>query len=269
MKIENVVNLTSLKKAAQSFKDSKPFDHCIVEDFFLKDISNLLEKEFPDYEDELWQEYSNELEEKKLTNNWNHFKPLTYKILCVLNSEFFCKILSEIMGINPLYSDQGLNGGGWHIHKSGGKLNPHLDYSLHPKLELQRKLNLIIYLNSSWQKDWGGELGLWAKSDSGNAPGKLIKIIKPVFNRAIIFDTTQNSWHSILGKLSLPKGQCRKSLALYYLTDPQTGIDKRGKALFAPTEEQKGDKSIEDLIKKRSLISGASSVYKKKRPNKK
>jgi Rps23 Pro-64 3,4-dihydroxylase Tpa1-like proline 4-hydroxylase len=263
MIIENTINLALLKKASKSFKNSDPFDHCVVKNFFLKDFSYLLEKEFPDYEDKLWQEYSNELEEKKLTNNWNHFKPLTYKILCALNSDFFCKILSEITGISPLYSDYGLNGGGWHIHKSGGKLNPHLDYSLHPKLGLQRKLNLIIYLNSSWKENWGGELGLWSKSDSENGPGKLRKVIKPFFNTAIIFDTTQNSWHGILGKLNLPKEQYRKSLALYYLTDPPVGVDKRGKALFAPTDEQKGDKNIEELIKKRSSISGASSVYKK------
>ena len=261
--LSEIINIDSIKKSFKSYKGSKPFDHCVVENFFLKDFSFLLENEFPDYEEKIWQEYSNDLEEKKLTNNWNHFKPITYQILSKLNSDYFCNFLSELTGVDPLYSDDGLNGGGWHIHKSGGKLNPHLDYSLHPKLGLQRKLNIIIYLNSSWRQGWGGELGFWAKDEKENSPGKLVKIIKPIFNSAVIFDTTQNSWHGILGKLDFPSGQYRKSLALYYLTNPPIGIDKRGKALFAPTEDQKGNKNIEKLIKKRSSISDASTVYKK------
>ena len=76
-----------------------------------------------------------------------------------------------MFGSDVLISDPGLNGGGWHIHKQGGKLNTHLDYSLHPKLVLQRKINIIIYLNSCWKKNWGGNLGLWGNGSS-KFPGK-------------------------------------------------------------------------------------------------
>ena len=65
-------------------------------------------------------------------------------------------------------------------------LNPHLDYSLHPKLYLQRKLNIIIYISKLWKENWGGGLGL---ENDNNQPGKLEKTIIPKFNRAIIFDT--------------------------------------------------------------------------------
>ena len=37
----------------------------------------------------------------------------------------------------------------------------------------------------------------------------------------------------------------------------------RGKALFAPTDDQAGDKEVEDLIKKRADTKSASEVYKK------
>jgi hypothetical protein len=47
-----------------------------------------------------------------------------------------------------LYPDPGLHGGGWHMHGAGGNLNPHLDYSIHPKSGLMRKLNIIIYLSN-------------------------------------------------------------------------------------------------------------------------
>lgn len=263
MNLDNFINLESLESSFKQYKGSTPFDHCTVKNFFLNDIPYLLEKEIPDYDADIWQEYSNDLEEKKLTNNWNHFHPLTYKVISLLNSEYFCKILSNYSGITPLKSDDGLNGGGWHIHKAGGKLNPHLDYSVHPKLGLQRKLNLIIYLNSAWKKNWGGELGFWSQKKNEKSPDKLIKTIEPLFNSAIIFDTSQDSWHGISSELNFPRGQFRKSIALYYLTEPNDKTEKRGKALFAPTEEQKGDREIEELIRKRSSISQASEVYKK------
>ena len=52
-------------------------------------------------------------------------------------------------------------------------------------------------------------------------------------------------------------------MAIYYLTDPPRNVDERAKALFAPTDDQKGDKSIEELIKKRADVKSASDVYKK------
>ena len=262
--IRDYINIEELKIAFRKFKNADPFDHCVIENFFLKDIALKLENEFPDYEDKMWQGYNNPLEVKKLTNIWNHFKPLTYKIVSEMNSIEFSTLISELAGIKPLYSDDGLNGGGLHIHKSGGRLNPHLDYSIHPKLGLQRKLNIIIYLNSVWNKDWGGDLGLWDTDPNHNSPGKIVKRIKPIFNSAVIFDTTQNSWHGMVGDINSPPGQYRKSLALYYLTDPPENSEKRGKALFSPTEEQKGNKEIEELIKKRSSEVFASSVYQKK-----
>lgn len=168
-----------------------------------------------------------------------------------------------LFGENKLYCDSGLNGGGWHIHSRGGKLNTHLDYSLHPKLGLQRKLNIIVYLNSEWQSEWGGHLGLW-DNKSADEPGDLIKEIEPKFNRAAIFDTTFNSWHGLPKPLNCPECQFRKSLAVYYLTKPPIDVDNRGKALFTPTAEQQNDKEVLELIKKRSSVVTASSVYSNK-----
>ena len=128
---------------------------------------------------------------------------------------------------------------------------------------LQRKLNVIVYLNSQWEDDWGGELGFWSQNNEKKGPGNLVKSIKPLFNRAVIFDTSQNSWHGIIGSLKLPNEQYRRSLALYYLTEASSTSAKRGKALFAPTKDQIGDKNIEELIKKRSSVSEASTVYQK------
>lgn len=255
------INLKNLKKSLQEYSKEGPFDHCVIDDFFKREIALKLESEFPNYDSEIWQKYDNAIEIKKLNNVWNHFPKNTYQIFDYLNSKEFVKYLEKnIFNGNKLYSDMGLNGGGWHIHRSGGKLNTHLDYSIHPKLGLQRKFNLIIYLNSNWSKKWGGSLGLW-DNKSSQKPGKLIKSITPKFNRAVIFDTTQNSWHGLPKAIKSPKNEFRKSIAVYYLCKPDPIISKRGKALFAPSESQKDDKEVLELIRKRSLVDEAKKVY--------
>ena len=85
----------------------------------------------------------------------------------------------------------------------------------------------------------------------------------PAFNRAVFFDTTQDSWHGLCREVTTPEGICRKSMAAYFLTHPPQGVDTRSKALFAPTKDQEDDQDVLDLIEKRSQLNAASSVYKK------
>ena len=190
-----MINIKKLHKASIKWKNAKPFPHVIIDNFFDIKVATQLELEFPDFCDKIWDNYDNAIESKKTCNNWKAFPSLTYQTFEYLNSfEFVDKISKIFFGLPILKPDFGLHGGGWHIHKRGGKLNTHLDYSIHPKLKLQRKLNLIVYLNKNWKKNWGGKLGMW-ENQSPKSPGKLYKEIIPKFNRAIIFDTTQNSWH--------------------------------------------------------------------------
>tara|TARA_B110000003_G_C16524375_1_gene486303 strand:- start:269 stop:1045 length:777 start_codon:yes stop_codon:yes gene_type:complete len=255
-----MINEKSLLKALSVYGESGPFDHCVIDNFFNKKIALELENEFPKFNSKVWHYYNNAIEVKKVCNTWNAFPPATYKAFNYLNSDAFLTTLRSVIFKNKkLFADIGLNGGGWHIHKQGGKLNTHLDYSLHPKLGLQRKLNLIVYLNSNWKKEWDGNLGLWS-NESDKKPGSLVKQIEPKFNRAILFDTTQNSWHGLPTALKCPKNEFRKSIAVYYLCEPPKNINKRGRALFAPTDNQANDQAVIDLIKKRSDLKTASSI---------
>lgn len=255
-----MMNISLIHNGQSSFRQAYPFNHYILDNFFPPDLAQGLESEFPFYDSPQWHLYKNSIEDKKTLNDWNQFGPLTYKCFTYLCSKTFVDALSELCGVQ-LFPDIGLHGGGWHIHGNGGNLNPHLDYSIHPKLKLQRKINLIIYLDSNLKKEHGGQLGLWSHDDKSNQPNELIKEVDPVFNRAIIFDTTQNSWHGMSKQLTTPEHIYRKSLAIYYLCHPTEGADPRMKALFAPREEQKNDQSVKELIEKRSQINSAATVY--------
>lgn len=259
------LNWESIEKQITGFGKKPPFDYVVIDDFFTKDFAKKLSNEFPAYESKIWQGYDNPIEVKKLCNNWNLFPADTYSAFIYFNSQEWLNYLSsKLTGGRKLFSDSGLSGGGWHTHRRGGKLNTHLDYSLHPKLGLQRKLNIIIYMNPNWKKEWGGALGLWG-NESAEKPGDLIASVWNKFNRAVIFDTTQNSWHGLPEPLVCPADEARQSLAAYFLCEAPEGVDKRGKALFAPTKEQENDTEILELIKKRSNVETSASVYEKKK----
>ena len=260
-----MINFDEVSKALKQFKGAFPFDHCVVDNFFEYDFANTLSNEFLDYQSEKWYHYQNPIEDKKALNDWNSFPENTYNTFFKLQSDDFLSLLSEAIG-KKLYVDHGLHGGGWHIHGSGGNLNPHLDYSIHPKVKLQRKLNIIIYLSKELEpKIHGGHLGLWTHNPSTNQPDRLAKEVEPIFNRAIIFDTTQNSWHGMSQPLTQPEGIYRKSLAIYYLCEPGPSAPNNSRALFAPRENQLNNEEIQRIIKLRMSADTSHQVYKVKK----
>ena len=103
-------------------------------------------------------------------------------------------------------------GGGLNISEKGGALGTHIDGNYNDQTGLTRRLNAIIYLTNDWKKKYGGTLGLY------NSNGKkLIKSIEPKFNRLIIFNTNDYSYHGIPDKINYPKTNPRKSIIPFFL----------------------------------------------------
>jgi len=236
------------------FVSASPFNHVIIDNFWEDSVAQQLVAEIPDHDSIDWTvHYQNALEDKKACNHWDRFPATTYRAFTYLNSPEFVKIIEQIVGHDGVLTDIGLHGGGWHSHHKGGKLNVHLDYSIHPKLKLQRHYNLIIYMTPDWNKKWNGGLELWSHNLETNQPKELIDTVENRFNRAVLFDTTQNAWHGLPENLTCPDGVYRKSMAVYYLTQPKDGADQRRRALFVPHGDQAQDPTILELIKKRTI----------------
>jgi 2OG-Fe(II) oxygenase superfamily len=228
----------------------KPFSHVVIDNFFLPEVADKLSSEFPDYNRKDNVEYKSAIEDKKASNRWDMFPATTYRAF-----DYFGSVLTEHfrMMVNnyDLRFDYGLHGGGWHMHGRGGNNNLHLDYNLHPKLPgWQRKLNIIVYLTPEWDASWNGGLEIWSGVE--NSPLNFEKYVDNRYNRAIIFDTTQNSWHGLPEKITCPEGVVRKSLAGYYLIPAPANTEERYRALFAPRKDQMGDTTVADLIAKRA-----------------
>jgi hypothetical protein len=92
-----------------------------------------------------------------------------------------------------------------------------------------------------WQEEWGGDLTLMeATLMEGLKPGKVpedkeqIVKIAPMFNRAVLFRTSDISWHGMPDPVLCPEGQARKSLAIYYMSEARPEATPRFKAMFRP-----------------------------------
>jgi len=241
----------------QDFLNSNPFNHVVIDNFWLPEVADKLYKEFPKYDDErIWNaHYNNAIENKKACNHWDKFPSTTYTAFNFLGNDWFQNKIRFVANKDDLYMDFGLHGGGWHAHTTGGNLNMHLDYNIHPKLGMQRKLNIIIYLVKDWDISYGGGLELWTHNDETNRPKNHAKTIDLKFNRAVLFDTTQNSWHGLPYPLKCPEGKVRQSMAAYYLGNAPANSEVRPRALFAPRQDQIGNAEIEELIRNRSSLS--------------
>lgn len=258
-----MINQFDYDKLSKEFQEAKPFRHCIIDNFFEDTTAIDLSNEFPDYNDpNIWSVYRNAIENKKLTPHWDLFPAKTYQAFTLMNKPEFVEKIKLITGISNLVADYGMHGGGWHMHNCGGKLNMHKDYSIHPKLGMERRINVIIYMTPNWQEEWNGGLEFWSHDAEKNLPKESITKVHNKFNRAVLFDTADNSWHGLPTEIVCPEGVYRKSLAIYYISEPRTGVDGHDRAYFAPTAEQVGDQQVLDLIKKRSSSKTSAQVYR-------
>ena len=259
MNTKSFIKIEKFKKALNKFSSTKPFPYVIIDNFLNLNLAKKIVKNFPHHTNKKLWSYRNYCEIKKATDNWNMFPPEAYQLLSVLNSNDFLEIIRKKIKLKNLYPDYGLNGGGFHIMGEKGKLNPHLDYIIHPKLNLMRKFNLIVFFNLKWKPSNGGELCLYDKNSSNKKlPGKLVKKIEPKFNRAVLFDTSLSSWHGV----NEVRNMVRKSMAVYYLIDKKSKTEKRYKVLYSPLKDQMKDNKVKKFIKMRANPKYAFKVAK-------
>lgn len=206
---------------AAAYAAADPFPHVVVDDFIAPLTVDEVLAAFPaikrqesQYGDELKMEDGSYAQrEKRWLSSPIAVPPVIRRLYWELNSADFLRCLSVLTGIADLIPDPHLFGGGVHETRPPGYLNVHADFNKHPWFRLDRRLNLLIYLNPGWQDDWEGHLELWARDLSA-----CVKRVAPLAGRCVIFSTTRDSFHGHPKPLACPEGVTRKSLALYYYT---------------------------------------------------
>lgn len=248
-----MINIIDTFELKNQFLNAFPFNHIVIDNFFTDDIAQSIAESFPSHSDDVWTvSYNNPVENKKACSHWDKFPASVYSALYYLCSSDFISILSRLTGNGFIFADYGLHGGGMHSHNRGGKLNIHKDYSIHPKLNYERNYNLIVYMTPDWNSEWGGGLEFWSHDEETNSPKECITKIENKFNRAVLFDTSQNSWHGLPQELTCPENKARRSLACYYLTSLHKDNEMRRRATFVPYGEQKNNPEIVEFCKARS-----------------
>lgn len=198
----------------QVYRNAEPYPHLVLDNFFDPVLIDLILDEFPKPNQIKWQQFDNEREIKLASASEASFGPVTRLLLYHLNSITFLEFLSEVTGIPNLIPDPSFNGGGLHQIMPGGKLGIHADFNKHGDYQLDRRLNLLLYLNKDWQDEWGGHLELWDRDMTSCQ-----KKVAPVINRVMIFGTTDYTYHGHPDPLRCPQDRTRKSLALYYFSN--------------------------------------------------
>ena len=160
-------NLISEEKK-NDYLNANPFPSIILDDFFNVTFLNKVLEEFPDLSKiDSSQNYKNKNEVKYTNNTYKIFPNTIKQLFDFMNSNSFLEFLQKITSIEEkLISDKDLNGGGLHEIKTGGKLKVHTDFNRHPTLDLDRRINILIYLNKNWDKNYGGDLEFWNQNMS-------------------------------------------------------------------------------------------------------
>ena len=234
------LNHLQLQKLAlehyEQYLSAAPFPHIVLDGVFPEEALDLVLREFPQPQSAAWKKYKN-YQEKKL--EIQNEEKLTDNILLMLyqfNSAPFLRFLERLTGIDHLLPDPYFFGWGLHLIMPGGKLGIHADFSRHRYLPLERRVNVLVYLNKDWQEEYGGHLELWNEDMT-----QCVQRILPAYNRMVIFTITDWAFHGHPEPLTCPIGLSRKSIALYYYTvgRPQGELIKGKKStLFMPRPDE-------------------------------
>lgn len=191
------------------FRAASPYPHIVINDFVMPEAREAL-CAFPDPDWPYWSRFGDAYQRNKRVCADIAVMPGAFAdLIAECGQPAFLRLLEAITGETKLLADPYLDGGGLHCSGPGGILEPHTDFHLYQRLDLFRRLNLLIYLNADWSPDDGGELEFYRKGER-----EPLVSVGPVFGRAVIFKTDDATVHGFTNPVA-PDRQ-RQSVALYY-----------------------------------------------------
>lgn len=211
----SIQDLHELGKAKhEEYASGHPFPNIYFDNFFNEKMLEMVLAEFPDMQKKPDLQFNDPNQIKLASKGEYRFGEVTKAFAYFLNSQGFLEFLTNLTGIKSLISDPYFDGAGCHQIMPGGLLRIHADFNKDKRTNLDRRLNVLVYLNKDWDENWGGHFELWDKEMK-----TCEKRILPVFNRMAIFSTTTYSYHGHPDPLRCPADRSRKSFALYYYTN--------------------------------------------------
>lgn len=227
-------------KYAESYQSAGPYNHICIDNFLpeevlagvLKDLDELPQSE---------ESYSRAQENLKSSYIPERLPAYTKNLFYALNSRPFLQFLEQMTGIPRLIPDPYFMGAGIHKTLNGGHLDIHADFNLHKQMNVERRLNVLIYLNKDWREEYGGSFEVWDK-----AMTKKEASFVPQYNRMVCFSTGSDTFHGNPEPVNHPDGEPRQSIALYYYTATWDETRKAHTTIFKPRpgSEDKKDRQV-------------------------
>lgn len=209
------------------FQAAKPFKHVCIDGFLEGYAAEQALTDFPSFDKSKAVNEYGEIGKKAVNTRLAAISPFYAKIYEYLFSVEFLASMSQLTGIQDLIGDPTMYGGGTHENLHGQELDAHVDFNYVAGGNAHRRLNLLIYLNKNWDSAWGGDIEI--HSNPRDPDTNEIRSYRVDFNRAILFETNEYSWHGF-PKVNLPISEqdtnSRKciSIYLYTRTRPQEEI---------------------------------------------
>ena len=230
-------------RLAVQYQAAKPFPHIVIDCVLEPQILREALADFPDIDGKDF--FDRDQERLKFQFAPEEVKAgLLRNLLIEFNSKAFLSFLEEMTGIDSLISDHHFSGGGLHETRRNGHLSIHADFNVHDELNLERRLNLLVYLNDDWDEAFGGALELWDTEMT-----KCEVKVAPIMARAVVFNTSLDSYHGHPDPLVCPEGRTRRSIATYYYTAPLNGVASLPKRTTTfqtrPSSSDKPDRKIQ------------------------
>lgn len=222
----------------ERYNDARPYPHVCIDQFFPDEVLEMCLREFPRVVGKDGVTFDRPQERHKSSFNPDRLSSQLRSFFYSLNSRPFIRFIENLTGISGLIPDPYFLGAGFHQITNGGHLSMHADFNHHKAMDLERRINVLIYLNKDWKDQYGGQLELW-----DDAMTKCYQSIVPLFNRCVIFNTTSKSMHGNPRPVSHPEGVPRRSIALYYYTSTWSSTKREHTTQFKrrPDSDDKTD----------------------------
>jgi len=193
-----------------------PYRHIVIDDFLDKRLADLCLKNWPELDSRSWDQSNDKDIEVKYRTKWQSEFDIPEGIvdaIRILNSSNFLRSIASRIGIPKILPDPYFTGGGLNVTMRGGLLDVHVDGNYHDATGLNRRLNALVYLTPGWEPSWGGEFGVYDQT------GQICeKRVAPLFNRLVVFDSHDFSFHGLPDPIAFPEDVPRRSIILYYYT---------------------------------------------------
>ena len=197
---------------AADYQSKTPYHYTCVDNFLPEEVIARVREEAMEMGDKPAENLSAN-ENLKTSFSPDRMPRFSKAVFHALNSRPFIQILEQMSGIKGLIPDPYYGGGGIHRTNTTGYLDIHADFDYHQIMNLERRLNLLIYLNPDWKEEYGGSFEILTDDMS-----EKVDSFVPIMNRMCCFSTGANTMHGNPEPVNHPDGDPRLSIALYYYT---------------------------------------------------